>query len=60
MVVLLPAIYVEVGFVVIVTAAVVLLNNETTSPLANVLFGTVIKPPVPMPMNLPTSVVASV
>lgn len=60
LVVFVPAMYDEVGLVVIVMLPVVLLKMDTTSPVANVLFGTTIEPLVPTPINLPTSVVTSV
>jgi hypothetical protein len=44
---------------VIVIAPEVLLNTDTTSPVANVESGIVIEPPDPTSINSPTSPVAS-
>lgn len=58
--VFVPAMYAVVMDMVSVTLPVVLLKIVMTSPAANVLFGTVILPLAPTPINLPTSVVTRV
>jgi len=55
-----PAMYAVVIVQVIVTLPVVLLNTETTSPVANVASGIVTDPPEPTLINSPISAVVSV